>query len=183
MKQEKIKNVFKKVCIAVIGLFVLILIFVSVGDNDTEASGSNNVNDAQVAISEEVGPKTEDKDVPHAVVGKDFSEISTLKPRTVRNDTTGNWRIVTIAENIEMQEYAVDYYNRYFEGNGSNEVHGIVNFTNNTTTKISDLGSFLEVVVFDYVKGEEHDAKKLFSGNLLGQYFVDKDTAEIEVVQ
>lgn len=183
MKEEKIRKILRKICIAVIGLFVLMLIFSSVGDDDTETSGSSNVNDAQFAISEEVGSKTEAEDVPHPVVGKDFSEISTLKPRTVRNDTTGNWRVVTIAENIKMQEYAVDYYNRYFEGNGSNEVHGIVNFTNNTTTKISDLGTFLEVVVFDYVKGEEHDAKKLFSGNLLGQYFVDKDTAEIEVIQ
>ncbi|MCI7638302.1 MAG: hypothetical protein MSS60_00560, partial [Clostridiales bacterium] len=33
----------------------------------------------------------------------------------VPNDVTGNWRIASIAENIEMQDYALDYYKEYFK--------------------------------------------------------------------
>ena len=191
MKQEKINKALKRVCIALIRVFVLTAVFASIGDDDTVAPEISNKIEEEVAISEEViaevESKADDNNVveatPHVVVGKDFSEVSTLKPRTVRNDTTGNWRVTTIAANIEMQEYAVDYYNRYFEGNGLGEFHYIVNFTTNTTTKITNLGSFLEVVVLQYVKGEEHDAKELGGGNLLAQYFVDKETAEVEIIQ
>lgn len=34
-----------------------------------------------------------------------------------------------------------------------------------------------------YVKGEEHDANKLFSGNILKQYFIDLESGEIEEIQ
>ena len=94
---------------------------------------------------------------------------------------TGNWRIATIAENIEMQNVALDYYNTYFEGD--EEIHAIVNFNYNTTTKISVMGNLLDVTVYEYVDKEEHDAKLLFSGNLLKEYHVNMDNGEIEEVQ
>ena len=31
----------------------------------------------------------------------------------VQNDVTGNWRISTIAENIDIEYYALDYVKRY----------------------------------------------------------------------
>ena len=34
------------------------------------------------------------------------------------------------------------------------------------------MGDMLDVTVYEYVDGEEHDADKLFSGMLLKQYFV-----------
>ena len=99
----------------------------------------------------------------------------------VRNDVTGNWRIATIAENIEMQDYALDYYKEYFKSD--DEIHAIVNFNYKTTTKISVMGNLLDVSVYEYVDKEEHDAKLLFSGMLLKEYHVNKDTGEIEEIQ
>ncbi len=99
----------------------------------------------------------------------------------VRNDVTGNWRIALIAENIQMRDYAVDYYNEYFKDD--KEIHAIVNFNYNTTTKLSVVGDSIDVTVYEYVDKEEHDAKKLFSGKLLKEYFVNINTGEIEEIQ
>ena len=79
----------------------------------------------------------------------------------VNNDVTGNWRISSIAEPIVMSDHALAYYKQYFEND--NEIHAIVNFGNNTTTQISTLGAtdpdVIDVTTYEYVKGEEHDAK------------------------
>ena len=99
----------------------------------------------------------------------------------VRNDSTGNWRISLIAENIDMSEYALDYYKQYFTDDS--EIHFIVNFNYNTTTKIMVVGGQLDVTVQDYVSKEEHDANILGSGTVLAEYFVDKETGEIEKIR
>ena len=65
----------------------------------------------------------------------------------------------------------------YFESDS--KVHGIINFNYNTTTKISVVGNLLDVTVYEYVDKEEHDAKLLFSGQLLEEYFINLDTGEI----
>ena len=44
-------------------------------------------------------------------------------------------------------------------------------------------GGNLDVTVQDYVSKEEHDAKVLGSGEVLAEYFVDKNTGEIEKVR
>ena len=98
----------------------------------------------------------------------------------VRNDTTGKWRISLIAENIDMSEYALDYYKQYFTDDS--EIHFIVNFNYNTTTKIMSMGGQLDVTVQDYVSKEEHDANTLGSGTVLAEYFVDKETGEVEKI-
>ena len=96
----------------------------------------------------------------------------------VRNDVTGNWRVAVIAENIQMQDYALDYYNEYFKDD--KEIHAIINFNYNTTTKINIYGDTIYVTVYEYVKGEEHDAKIMYSGMVLKEYSVDKNTGEIK---
>ncbi len=98
----------------------------------------------------------------------------------VQNDVTGNWRISTIAENIDIEYYALDYVKRYLHN--KSQVHAIVNFTRNTTTSIKKYGNIIYVDIYDYVKGEEHDANRLFTGTLLQQYFVYIDNGDIEKV-
>ena len=98
----------------------------------------------------------------------------------VRNDVTGNWRVSTIAEPIIMSDYAVDYYRQYFSS--QDEIHAIVNFNKKTTTSISTLGAIspdtIVVTTYEYVDGEEHDAKKMFSGMKLSEKYYDIDTGE-----
>ena len=99
----------------------------------------------------------------------------------VRNDVTGNWRLSRVATTEFITDYALDYYNTYFSSD--DEVHAIINFTTNTTNKISVIGESIDVSVYEYVDGEEHDAKELFGGTLLYEYFINISTGEIEEIQ
>lgn len=123
---------------------------------------------------------TEKAEEPAA--GKNINDIGAyFSVSDVRNDVTGNWRISTIAENVDIQEYALSYYKEYFKDD--KEIHAIVNFNYKTTTKISVIGNTLDVSIYDYVDGEEHDAKLLFSGTLLKEYSVNMDNGSIEEIQ
>lgn len=94
----------------------------------------------------------------------------------VRNDTTGNWRVSVISEPIVMSDHAVAYYQKYIKDD--NEVHAIVNFNKNTTTKIMKGAMGITVTTYEYVEDEEHDAKKLFSGKMLTEKYYDPKTGE-----
>lgn len=128
------------------------------------------------SVAESTAPETE----PSSTESSPLDGIS-FRADKVRNDTTGNWRISLIAENIDMSEYALDYYKQYFTDDS--EIHFIVNFNYNTTTKIMVMGGDLDVTVQEYVAKEEHDAKMLGSGTVLAEYFVNIETGEIEKVR
>lgn len=131
----------------------------------------------------ESNEETPHRDGMYGISDKKLNSIvSKFNPQDVRNDVTGNWRICTIAENIQMVDYAVDYYKRKFRND--DEIHAIVNFDYNTTTSISLIAdNILDVIVHEYVKGEEHDAKLLFGGILLKEYWVYLDNGDIEEIQ
>lgn len=111
---------------------------------------------------------------------KDFSEVTKSKPNDVRNDVTGNWRILKISENVNIEEYALSYADMYMK---DDEVHFIVNFNYHTTTWLNELGGLLYVDIREYEKKEEHDAKKLGNGMLLKSYVIypDGDIQELEI--
>lgn len=112
---------------------------------------------------------------------KNFRSINKSKPRKVRNDKTGNWRLATIATTEDILEYALSYYK--YNVKSEDEIHAIVNFTLNTTTKISYLyGNAISVTIHEYVKKEEHDANKLFGGMVLGEYIIYMDNGDIEKI-
>lgn len=118
-------------------------------------------------------------------VGTSDGNIDTLAKNLtvldVHNDATGNWRYITIAEDTDFLEYALSYYNTYFEDD--KEIHAVVNFTNNTTTKISVVSNMLDVTIHEYVDKEELNADLLFSGSVYSEYFIYKDNGDIEKVQ
>lgn len=100
---------------------------------------------------------------------------------SVMNDVTGRWRISSIASSKDITEYVADYYNTLFSSD--DEVHAIVNFSLNTTTSVSVLpDGRLDVVIHEYIDGEEHDAKALFGGMLLKEYFINPQTGEFEEI-
>lgn len=100
---------------------------------------------------------------------------------TYPNDVTGNWRLAMISEDINIEEYALNYYTNYFEAD--TEVHIIVNFTLNVTTRITVIGDLLDITTTEYVDNEENDAKIACSGMLLSKYHVNIDSGEIEKIQ
>ncbi len=53
----------------------------------------------------------------------------------------------------------------------------------NVTASINKIGNWLMVTEYDYVDGEEHDAKLLYSGTPLQSYIVYSDNGDIETVE
>lgn len=141
-------------------------------ENETPVSTPTVESASQVEVSESSGSTSLADDSWDSGISFDVQEV--------RNDVTGRWRISLIAENIDMENHALDYYNKYFQSN--DEIHAIVNFNYMTTTKISVIGNLLDVCVYEYVDKEEHDAKLLFSGTLLKEYHVNIDTGEIQEI-
>lgn len=159
----------------------------------TESSNSTETNliasdesSTDVPVESETAPETE---VPHRsgddIVGisdKDISDININYFGDVRNDVTGNWRYSMTADDFNIEDYALSYYKTYFNDNA--EIHGIVNFTRKTTSSIRTFGdSFLFLDIYDYVDGEEKDAKLMFSGTLLKSYMIYTDNGDIELIQ
>lgn len=95
-----------------------------------------------------------------------------------RNDTTGKWRKAMYAESNEFQDYALNYYDEYFQDDS--EVHVVYNFTTNAVYCITNVSGMLSVNVTEYVKGEEHDAKLACSGTHLATYMVYLDNGVVE---
>lgn len=159
------KAFYKKWWFWVIIIVVLACIFGS-GGKDKDAVQTASVNESSVTETSEDSKQTDSEKE-----GIDFVVSD------VRNDVTGKWRKSLIAENVEPKDYALDYYKQYFKSD--DEIHAIVNFNYNTTTKLSVMDNLLDVTIYEYVDKEEHDAKLLFSGMVLDEYFIDIDSGEI----
>lgn len=98
-----------------------------------------------------------------------------------RDDVTGNWRVSLYSGEDQFQDFALEYYNAFFESD--KEIHAVVNFAVKVTYKITYALGELNVTAYDYVDGEEHSAKKLFSGTPLQQFTISIETGEIQTVK
>ncbi len=167
-KKEKsaVKKAFyKKWWFWLIIIVVLAGIFGS-GGKDKDAVQTASENESSTTETSEDSKQTDSE-----------SEGIDFVVSDVRNDVTGKWRKSLIAENVEPKDYALDYYKQYFKSD--DEIHAIINFNYNTTTKLSVMDNLLDVTIYEYVNKEEHDAKVLFSGMVLDEYFIDIDSGEI----
>lgn len=97
---------------------------------------------------------------------------------SVPNDVTGKWRLATTSNAADITSYALNYYKAYFKSD--DEIHGIVNKKAGTTCSLSVTGNTLNVISHSYVEGEENDAKMLFCGDVIAEYFINIETGEIE---
>ncbi|MBS6118100.1 MAG: peptidoglycan-binding protein [Clostridiales bacterium] len=134
-------------------------------DTQIDAELLNSLNDANNTATNT--PSTEDS-----------SKVSISFSSSVPNDVTGKWRLATTSSEADVTSYALNYYKAYFKSD--DEIHGIVNKSNGTTCSLSVVGNLLSVVVHKYVEGEENDAKMLFAGDVIAEYFIDIETGEIE---
>lgn len=103
-----------------------------------------------------------------------------LSVQKMNNDVTGNFRYCLTTDKKHIEDYALDYYKNYMK---SGEVHYIINFTYNITACITNLGDRLDLVATQYVNKEEHDAKAIGSGTLLGEFHIYLDNGDIEQIQ
>ena len=95
----------------------------------------------------------------------------------VRNDTTKNWRLSKVYTDFDAVDYALYYYNRYFQSD--NEIHAIINYSNNTSVLIRSTRGMLDVSVLSHIDGEENDAKILFSGDVIQYYMISIESGEL----
>lgn len=125
-------------------------------------------------IDSETSAETKKKEFPKTISG----DIDILFSESVNEDVTGKWRLTRVSTGTQIQDYALEYCNSFFQSD--DEIHAIVNFTLNTTNKLTKITSdTLDIVVFDYVKEEELSAKTLFSGTILANYQINISTGEI----
>lgn len=189
MKNKNMKIIFVVVCLIIIIAGIKSLISSPGEEKQTDTKQTESISEIQTEetekSSEEVPEASNEEVVEHRtgdnIVGVSEKDIEDLDPvfyKSVINDVTGNWRYATIADNIDIEYYILSYYKNYFSAD--NEVHAIINFTRNTTTRLNYSGGVITVTIMDYVDGEEHDAKKLFSGQVLAVYYVYADNGDIE---
>lgn len=188
--------------IILLNLLMIFLVLNGVGctstTNNIENINSNESSQKEIILAEEEEllenqEKNEEQEDTARVDGiereniigtsnKNFKDITTSKPTTVRNDVTGNWKLSRISTSENILEYIRSYYKDNF--NNDEEIHAIVNFSLNTTTQVSKLlDNILSVTIFEYVDKEEHDAKKLFTGMVLKEYWIYLDNGDIEEIQ
>lgn len=132
----------------------------------------------QKAVNESVATSI----VRENIIGKSDKNVDTVDSNfsvsDVRNDKTGKWRISKISANMQVQDYALSYYKKYFKND--NEVHWIVNFANKTTNCITYMNGNIFVDVYEYVDKEEHYADTLGGGMTLAKFTIYTDNGDIE---
>lgn len=172
-KEKKAKDTVKKPFYKKWWFWVIIVVVLAgtIGNGEGKDREKDTVQTANVNESSATDTSEDSNQTDSEKAGIDFVVSD------VRNDVTGKWRKSLIAENIEPKDYALDYYMQYFKSD--DEIHAIVNFNYNTTTKLSVMGNLLDVTIYEYVDKEEHDAKLLFSGMVLDEYFIDINSGEI----
>ncbi len=185
---KAMKKGTKIVLSVIFALWFLLLMAGMSGDSSDRPANAPINSTPPIEQNEQTKGVKGDETVPHrdgmyGVSDKDIDRLdidSQFTVSDVRNDVTGNWRISVVDKSMNFEEYALSYYNKYFADD--NEIHAIVNFASSTTTKITVAGDKLDITVYEYVKDEEHDAKKLFGGMLNSEYCVYLDNGDIDKI-
>jgi hypothetical protein len=152
-----------------------------VQEEPAEEPEEENVEETTEAAPEETEAEAEVKEAAEAPAPKEDFPYDVTFYKEVRNDKTGRWRMGVMAEAVQVQDIALDYWNHFAES--SDEVHVVVNFAYNTTTVINRYGDMLVMDVHEYVDGEEHDADIAGSGQYLGTFTVDCTTGEVTEIK
>lgn len=134
-------------------------------------------------IGDKASLDVSDLKTPDNIVGvsdKNIDDLDLLFNKSVHGDKTGHWRGVVVAKNnIDMVDYVLSAYDKYFDDDCT--VLAIHNLITKTATSITDIGSCLDVNIYEYVDKEENDAVKMFSGMRYAHYWVyfDGDVEKI----
>lgn len=100
-----------------------------------------------------------------------------------KEDSNGNKIFISvIREEIDLEQYAVDYYNKFFHDDA--EVHGVMIKLpdGNTSTRIAVEDGKIRVTTHAYFGSEERILNRLFHGQKLHDVYVDVETGAIEVI-
>lgn len=162
----------------IIGIVVALVILSCITPKDEDTTTiSDNTTEQQEATKEPKKEKATEQP-EETTIPEELANLG-IEPGKMLKDATGNFRLSRISEEIDISDYAYDYYKCYFKSD--DEIHFIVNFTYKTTTKIAVIGGMLDVCTTEYVDDEELSAKEIGRGYLLVEKFLDVETGkEIE---
>jgi len=161
------------ICLAV--AFVAVVLAAATSPSETSSDETNNTTTETTSEDSEEASSTEVdslESLKNDLKEKyDISEPS----KFVTGDTTGDWKIVKVANSTPPTDYAVDYAKAYMQ---EGDVHYIVNFTLKTTNRFTITSNILEVKTTEYVDKEEHDASIIGEGMEYGDHFYDMETGK-----
>ena len=168
----------------IISLLIVILILISLvacgNSNSTPHSDSTDAEtSSSTASSVSSVSENEDNQEAGALASGNYTLPCGMELQffdNVRNDVTGNWRRSATASSLSPADYALEYYEAMFSSD--DETHSVWNATLGTNTQISVAFGILYVDTYEYVSGEEHDAKIMFSGEKLNSRMIDIATGE-----
>lgn len=174
MKEKK--PFYKKWWFWVIIVVIVVAAVAGTGESGSESNSlRQNQNDSSNVSNESISQNNELREALKTKI-----DSSLLFDTSIRNDKTDNWRLARLATNLPITDYALDYYEAYFDND--NEVHAVINFTKNETNNITAGNGMLFIDTHQYVKDEEHDASELFGGPIIAQYIIDLNSGEIEIL-
>ena len=155
---EKKKN--RKIWLISLGAAFLCMVIAAT----TMPTTDDNETEEEAIVEEITAESTEDAAVTE---NTEVDEIEALKAelkekydisepsKFAKGDTTGKWRINTVANSTPPNDYAVDYAKAYMS---EGDVYYIVNLSLKTTNQFRLNNNILEVYTTEYVDKEEHDA-------------------------
>lgn len=188
---EKKKSGCLKTGMIIVGLFLAIFIVVGAITNLSSNKGSSNdgksttKTEATEAAEKKPSQMTDDlknkKNDDNSITSGNYEidGVDVYFSDSVRNDITGDLRLSKVATSTDIIEYAKKYHDTLFTSD--DEIHAVVNFSLNTTSRLSMLSQdLMDISILEYVDKEEHDASTLFSGMLLKEYFLTLSNGQIE---
>lgn len=151
----------------------------------TSSLAALNAATKPASISSSEAPKASSA-TPAAPASQEYpTEVDGIGVRfrkSINDDVTGKWRVAIISDSSDLNAYVVDFYKAYIKD--SSELLGIVNHDLKTTTCVRNfLGDWLDISVHQYQPGEENNAKLLFGGKLLDNYWINMVTGEINLLE
>lgn len=166
-------------CLMPLGLFLIMAVIGALFGVPEEGSDD----DAEQATQteelryEDIDTSIEAREYSVGKADKHISELGDLDPQPVDNDKTGNWRVVEHDKGVDFTPYVLSYAEEYMN---DDEIHWIVDRTNNTLTSIINSDYALQVYIYEHNEDDGIDALSLGRGFELGDYWVYTDNGDIE---
>lgn len=179
----------KKIILTIIFSFWTIILLACSGSDSETTTTDNVIVEEKQSESENTAEETDKDQVNESKKQEetddeypnDVNGINITFSKSVRNDTTGRWRLAKVADTTAIEDYALDYYKSFFKDDS--EVHIIINYTLGTTSVMNAFDGMIYLDVHEYVDKEEHDASVLAGGMLLISYTINIETGEVEEVK
>lgn len=159
--------------------------------NTSENEKDNKTNDDNTTSS--VLPKAPtDSSVEHrteddiaGVSNKDIKDLDIKFYKNVPHDEQETWAdkysMATMNADVDFSEYALSYYNEYYQNYG--DLHFVINFNRKTVDTIIVYDSIhIFASTHEYLPVKEINARNIDGGKLLDEYWIHLDNGDIEKI-